>query len=430
MTTWRNWGRTAACEPIAIEHPEDETELARLVVDAAAQNRTVRAVGSGHSFTAIACTNSVMVDLDGFRTPPRIDDARQLATLPAGMLLHDANKLLAAQGWAMTNLGDIAYQTLAGATSTGTHGTGVGFGGLSTQLRGFRLATAGGDVLDCDVDHNREVFDLGRIGLGALGVMTEATIAVEPAFRLHAIEEPRPIGEVLDGWVDLVETSDHFEFFWIPGTRRAMTKSNQRTSDDPQPLSRLAYARDKILGENVGFGAVCWIGRHRPSMVPRLSKLISGAPSRLEYVDDSYKVFASPRWVRFAEMEYSIPLADLPTVVRRIADAVEQHQIDLLFPIEARTAAADDIALSTSFDRRSAYVAVHRAKGREYRPYFELVEAICREHDGRPHWGKLHFRAAADLAPMYPRWDEFLALRDRLDPQRVFANQYLTRVLG
>lgn len=428
--SWTNWARTQTCTPTALERPRTEYEIQQIVGRAAQTGGRVKAIGSGHSFTAIGCTDDVMVSLEHLNHVHDVDAEARTITVDGGIALSDLNIALAEAGMAMTNLGDIAYQTVAGAVSTGTHGTGLAFGGLATQLRGLRLITAHGDALDCDAEHHPDIFDAARVGLGALGIITRATIAVEPAFHLQAIEEPRPVDEVLDGWNRLVDEHDHFEFFWIPGTRRVMTKTNRRTLDPRRPLPRHAYLRDKIVGENLAFGAICRVGASRPSWVPRLSKMIAATPGRSEYTDHSYKVFASPRWVRFAEMEYSIPLSEMAVVVRRISQEVKKAGIDLLFPIEVRSAAADDIPLSTSYGRQSAYVAVHRYTGRPYRRYFDLVEAICREHEGRPHWGKLHFQSADTLAPRYPRWNDFLTVRNQLDPKGTFTNAYLDRVLG
>jgi len=330
----------------------------------------------------------------------------------------------------MTNLGDIAYQSLAGATSTGTHGTGLAFTGLAGQIRAMRIVTATGEIVDCSADENAELFHVARVGLGAFGIISEITLAVEPAFNLHAVEGPRPIAEVLAGWADDVAANDHYEFFWIPGTDTAMTKANRRTGEpvDPQPVHR--HVVDKILGENIAFGAMTKLAKLRPSLVPRLRDLVVGTVSASEYTDQSYKVFASARWVKFVEMEYSVPVADVPQILERIREAVADAGIELLFPVEVRAAAADDIPLSTAYGRESGYIAVHRAKGVEYRPYFELVEAIVDEFDGRPHWGKMHFQTAATLAPRYPEWDRFRQVRTEVDPTGVFTNAYTDRVLG
>ena len=226
-----------------------------------------------------------------------------------------------------------------------------------------------------------------------------------------------------------VDTNDHFEFFWVPHTGWALTKRNNRTEDDVSPQPVVRHWIDKVLIENYGFGAVCAVGRMRPKWIPRLAKALPSSGGR-EYVDTSYKVFASTRLVKFYEMEYSIPRSHVVDALNEVRSMVDSNGHLLNFPVEVRFTKADDMALSTSYGRDSAYIAVHIYKGMDYQPYFRDVEAIMRTHEGRPHWGKLHFRTAPDLAPAYPLFDEFLQLRKRLDPNRVFANEYTDRVLG
>jgi FAD/FMN-containing dehydrogenase len=150
----------------------------------------------------------------------------------------------------------------------------------------------------------------------------------------------------------------------------------------------------------------------------------------VEYVEPSYRVFASPRTVRFVEMEYAIPREACAEAVREVRRLVEDRGLLLNFPVEVRFTAADTASLATSHGRATCYVAVHVFEGMPHEPYFSAVEAVMRAHDGRPHWGKLHGRTAADLAPAYPRWGEFQAFRARHDPHGVFRNAYTDRVLG
>lgn len=429
-TSWKNWAGNQRCMPHAIERPLVESQLQQIVADSARRGRRVRAVGSGHSFTAIACSDDVMVSLEHLNMIRTLDRTNRLVTVQAGIELGQLNKRLDNSGLAMTNLGDIAYQSLAGATSTGTHGTGLAFTGLAGQIRGMRIVTADGEIVDCSAEQNADLFEVARVGLGAFGIVSQITIEVEPAYNLHAVERPRPLDEVLASWSHDIAANDHYEFFWIPGTDTAMTKTNRRTRDpvDPQPVHK--HFVDKIVGENIGFGALTKLARFRPSLVPKLRDVVTGAVGESEYIDQSYKVFASPRWVKFVEMEYSIPVADVPTALERIAGAVSDAGIELLFPIEVRAAAADDITLSTAQGRPSGYIAVHRVKGRPFRPYFELVEAIMDDFGGRPHWGKMHFQTAATLAPRYDGWAKFQQLRAEYDPNGLFTNAYTDRVLG
>jgi len=428
--SWKNWAGNQRCSPLVIERPLTEAHLQGIVKKAASSGHKIRAVGSGHSFTAIACSDEILVSLEHLNMVRHIDTKNSLITVQAGIELGHLNNRLAKAGLAMTNLGDIAYQSLAGAVSTGTHGTGIDFTGIAGQIRRLRLVTATGEIVDCTADENPELFRVARVGLGVFGIISEITLAVEPAFNLHAVEGPHPIAEVLDNWLDDVADNDHYEFFWIPGSDAAMTKRNRRTSDAANPQPKVKHFVDKIVAENIGFGAMAKLASLRPSLIPKFRKMLIDSVGEADFTDQSHRVFASPRWVKFVEMEYSVALEDVPEILRRIDDAVREAGLDLLFPVEVRAAAADDIPLSTAFGRASGYIAVHRVKGIDYRPYFELVEAIMDEFEGRPHWGKMHFQTAATLAGRYPEWDVFQTARAEYDPTNMFSNDYIDRVLG
>jgi L-gulonolactone oxidase len=273
------------------------------------------------------------------------------------------------------------------------------------------------------------VFDAARVGLGALGMLSTVTLQCVPAFRLHAVEEPMLVDDVLTNLDELVEGHDHFEFFWVPHTRWALTKRNRRTDEPAQPKSRVKGWVDDILVPNVAFGAMCRIGRRRPDWIPRLAKMIPSS-GRVEYTDRSDKVFTSPRLVHFLEMEYAIPREAVPEALGRVRTLVDQLGIPLSFPVEVRVTAGDDIPLSTAHGRETGYIAVHVYKGTPFDAYFTGVEGIMDTYGGRPHWGKMHFQSHETLPPRYPGWDRFQTVRARLDPAGRFANPYLDRVLG
>ncbi|MBV9922403.1 MAG: FAD-binding protein, partial [Pseudonocardia sp.] len=382
--------------------------------------------GSGHSFTAIAVPDGVAVRAPADPTLLRVD-ATGLATVPAGMTLRALNPLLWERGWALPNLGDVDVQTVAGAISTGTHGTGATHPGLAGQVRALELVTADGGVRTCSPDEDPELFAAARVGLGALGVLTAVGLQTVPAFRLHAVEATRPLESALDL---LDGHDDHVEFYWFPHTDVAATKRNNRTDADGPRRGRMGgWVGDELVG-NGAFALACRIGGAVPGLVPSINRIVAGRFAACEYVDRSYRVFTSPRRVRFVEMEYAVPRAALPEAFAGLRRAVERHGQAVTFPVEVRVAAADAIPLSTAFGRDSAYLAVHVHRGEPYEAYFGAVEAVMRDLDGRPHWGKLHNRTAADLRTAYPGFDGFVALRDRLDPERRFGNAYLERVLG
>ena len=429
MATWRNWAGNQKASPVSIDAPRSVAELAALVASASEQGQKVKAVGSGHSFTSAAATNGRMIRLENLSGILHIDRATCRVTVGAGTRLSELNTLLDAEGLALANLGDIAYQTVAGAISTSTHGTGKALTGLAGQVVAMKLVNGLGDIIECSQSVNPHIFDVARVSVGALGVITEYTLQAVPSFRLRALEQPMRLDDVLENAHDLASTNDHFEFFWIPHTKWALTKRNNRTEDELQPLPRVKGWIEKTFMENYAFGAVCRIGRARPSLIPRLATALPSSGSR-EYVDQSFKIFASPRIVRFYEMEHALPVEALVPALKEIRAMVDRKGYLLNFPVEVRFTKGDDVPLSTAYGRDSAYIAVHVYKGMECQPFFRDVEDILRAYDARPHWGKMHYREADELSKLYPRWDEFITLRNQLDPQRTFSNAYSDTVFG
>jgi len=428
VRTWSNWAGTQRCR-VPVLRPTVEPELCRIVGDAASSGLTVKAVGAGHSFTDTALTDGVLLDLRDYGRILSVDRDACTVTVQAGARLRAMSESLWVRGLAFTNLGDIDVQSLAGATATGTHGTGRRFGNLSSAIVGMRIIDGAGEVHAVDADHEPEVLAAARVGIGALGLVSTITLQVEPAFHLHAVEEPRRVDEVLESFDDLLRVHDHYEFYWVPHTGWALTKANRRNHEPLAPRAAWdEFVQDEFWA-NAGFGAVNRVGALRPSLIPRLSRMIPSS-GRVEYNDRSYRVFASPRRVRFLEMEYAVPLEATVEAVQGVRSVVEGLGYRVSFPVEVRATRGDDIPLSTASGRDTGYVAVHMYRDMPHERYFHEVEAVMRSLDGRPHWGKLHGRTAGDLAPVYPRWAEFQAVRSRLDPSGVFDNAYTRRVLG
>ncbi|QEU88137.1 D-arabinono-1,4-lactone oxidase [Streptomyces viridosporus] len=428
--TWRNWGGNVRVRPAREVTPASVDELAAAVRRAAEDGLTVKPVGTGHSFTSIAATDGVLVRphlLTGIRD---VDREAGTVTVEAGTPLRRLNVALAREGLSLANMGDIMEQTVSGATSTGTHGTGRDSASLAAQIRGLELVTADGSVLTCSREENPEVFAAARIGLGALGIVTAITFAVEPIFLLHAREEPMPFDRVCAEFDQLHAENEHFEFYWFPHTGNTNTKRNNRSAGPERPVPQLrGWFEDEFLSNGV-FQVVNWVGRAVPAAVPAIAQVSSRALSARTYTDIPYKVFTSPRRVRFVEMEYAVPREALVETLRELKAMVDRSPLRVSFPVEVRTAPADDITLSTASGRDSAYIAVHMFRGTPYQGYFTAAERIFTAHEGRPHWGKIHTRDAAYFSRVYPRFAEFTALRDRLDPERRFRNDHLRRVLG
>jgi L-gulono-1,4-lactone dehydrogenase len=427
---WRNWAGDQFCGPVEVARPASLPELCDAVAAASEQGRRVRAAGSGHSFSDIACSDGVMLRLDRMTGVLDVDRAAGLARVQAGITIHELSRVLDGHGLALENLGDIDVQTIAGAISTATHGTGARLPNISAQVVELTLVLADGSTLQCSPERDGELWRAARVGLGALGVIAEVTLRCVPAFTLHGVDAPAPLAEVLDSFDERVRGNDHFEFFVFPHTTTALTRTNNRTDKPPRPRGRVvAYVND-ILLNNHAFGLFCRAGRVRPQAIPGLNRMVTRLAGRSERVERSADIFASPRLVRFTEMEYALPREYTVTAVRRVLELIEERGLAVPFPIEVRTVAADDALVSTAAGRDSGFVAVHMFSGMEWEPYFRAVEAIMDDLDGRPHWGKRHFQTAATLRGRYPEWDRFIGVRARLDPAGRFANDWTDRVLG
>ena len=429
-TSWSNWSELAHARPRRVVRPTSPEEVAEAVRAARAEGLRVKMPGNGHSFTDIALTDGVLLDPSALTGLLDVDREAMTVTVLAGTTIHQLNAALDALGLALHNMGDIDVQTLAGALSTGTHGSGGVTASLSGQLEALTIVGADGVTRSAGRTDHRDLIDAARVGLGALGVLTTLTFRVEPAFVLEAHERPMSWRDVLSGFEDLVEGNHHVDLYWFPHTDRCSVKTNNRTLEEPAPPSRVAAWLDDELLSNTVFGWVNRLTDLRPSLAPRVNALSSRALGERTYRDVSHKVFVSPRRVVFREMEYSVPREAGMEALAEARRVMERAGWNVTFPVEVRCTPPDEAWLSSTHGRDSVYLAFHVGRRVDHRAYFAGVEEVLRAHDGRPHWGKLHTRTAADLAPAYPRFEDFLALRDELDPDRSFDNDYLARVLG
>jgi FAD-linked oxidoreductase len=424
---WRNWAGDEACEPADVERPASAAAVVAAVARAAAAGRTERVAGSGHSFTPAVLTDGTLLDLSWMTGVVDADHGSGRVRVRAGTTIRALNDQLAVLGLALENLGDIDAQTIAGALATGTHGTGAGLPGLAGQVEALELVTADGQVSRLDVS-DPDTLRAARVSLGALGVVTEVTLRCLPAYTLRGVDASEPLEAVLEALDERVDGHRHFELFTFPHSRLALTRTNDVVDEAPRPRpAARAYVDDVLLG-NRAFEALCLLGRAAPRTIPAVNRAagrLAGAGVR---IDRSDRIFASPRLVRFTEMEYALPRAIATEALRAMKAAAERF--DVSFPLELRFTAGDDALLSPTGGEDTAFVAVHVFRGMAWEPYFRAVEAIADAHGGRPHWGKRHFQTAATLAPRYPGWHAFRAVRARLDPGGVFANAYVDRVLG
>lgn len=388
--TWESWSGRVRCTPSAFVEPRSEQEIADGVRAAVAAGRAVRVAGSGHSFTPLVATDGVLLSLDAWQGIESVDPAACQATIRAGAKILSLGESLRAHGMALANQGDVDVQVLAGALATGTHGTGAALGSISSQIRGLRLVTSTGDTLGCDADDEPDLLEAARVSLGALGVITAACLQLVPAFRLHEREWRIGIEDCLAGLDGHVAAHRHFEFFWYPHKDYAEMKSLDPTDAAPDPLAG-------VKGERI---------------------------------DWSNRIFPSVRDFRFNEMEYAVPVASGPACFSAVRQRMKSTHADVLWPVEYRTVAADQGWLSPMHGRDSVAISIHQDAALPCDAFFADIEPIFREHDGRPHWGKIHNLRARDLAALYPMWERFLETRRRLDPDGVFLNDHLRELFG
>lgn len=427
--TWHNWTGDQRCTPAEIVRPTDRDALAAAIGAAAESGRTVSVIGAGHSFTEAVLTDGTMIDVAALSGAIDADPASGLVKIGAGTVLADLNQELHGLGLAMENLGDIDRQTIAGAISTGTHGTGAKLRNISAQVEAVELVLADGTVRELG-GLQPDLLRAARICVGALGAISAVTLRCVPAFTLLRVDTPQPREEVFESFDERAEANDHFELFTFPYADSALVLERNRVDGPPRPRGWVAAYLNDIVLENWALEALSAAGRLVPRAIPALSRLAAALASGRKTTDRSDKVFASERRVRFTEMEYAIPREHGPAAARRVIDWVRSNRYPVFFPIEMRVAAGDDALLSPSHRRDTAYIAVHQYRGMAWRLYFEAVEQIMREYGGRPHWGKRHFQTAETLAPLYPEWAKFQQARDQLDPERIFTNEYVQRVIG
>lgn len=430
---WTNWAGIYSCRPLSIDSPASEDEIVAIVLAAAERGERVKVVGSGHSFTDIACTEGRLIKLDRYNKVLEVDRDTRTVRVQAGITILQLSAALGAAGLAMENMGDVGYQTISGAISTATHGTGERFRNISSQVVAATMVLASGEVLHCSAASEPEIFKAVQVSLGSLGVLSTVTLRCVPAYNIRSVQQPNKVEELLDRFDELCAVNDHFEFFWWPHTEVAQAISNNRTLDPAPDNGRRAgfgaWVND-ILLENHTFGLIQRAAQLRRSWIPHLARITARTMSRKVMTDRSDRIFANERLVRFAEMEYALPRGQIVEAVREIRAMIQRTGFLISFPVEVRAAAQDDISLSTAYGRPTGYIAVHVFNKFEFEPYFREVEAIMNAHDGRPHWGKLHFQTAATLRPRYPMWYPFMAVRRRLDPTGMFSNSYIDRVLG
>ncbi len=424
---WSNWSGSVQGAPQLAARPRSVDELAQMIGAYGRDGRRVRVVGAGHSFTPLVQTDDVLMSLEEMQGIEAIDNESGTATVLGGTRLYNLGDALFKHGLAQENLGDINVQSIAGAISTGTHGTGMNFGSLSTQVAGLALVTASGEILECSPEHEPDVFKAAQVSMGTLGVIAKVTLRVVPAKRLHYQSYRKKLADCLANLEQYKQENTHFEFYWFPYTDSVQAKFHNETTTETI-TSSFWDNFNKIVLEN----GVYWVLSECCRLNPRFCKAVCNISAQtiadIDEINYSHLLYTTPRWVRFQEMEYNIPAEHAAAVITEIQDCIECNQFEVHFPLECRFVQSDDIWLSPAYERESAYIAVHMYRGMPYQSYFQHIEEIFKRYQGRPHWGKMHTRTAAELGTLYPRWHDFRRVRAALDPQGMFLNDYLRKL--
>lgn len=420
---WTNWGGNQSCIPAARHAPETE----EAVLEALSRSSgVIRPVGAGHSFSALVPSDGTLISMGLLTGVVSTNDETLEAEVYSGTRLSQLSPLLFAAGQALPNLPDINHQALGGAVATSTHGTGTGFGSLSAYVSGLALATASGELLECDASRNAEVFHAARCSLGALGVVTRLRLSNQAPFYLSESSRAEPLEDVLDDVEERKTSNRHFELFALPHTDEAISVTTNPAApggasdpDDPELLYRARDAYQSV-GRLPGIGG--WAYR----------RLVAGAidgPAVIR-TGRSYEVLTHLRTLRFREMEYTVPGEAGPECLREILATIRSKRIPVIFPIEVRWTAADDVWLSPFYQRDGCSISIHQFAEEDHEPYFAEIEPIFWRYEGRPHWGKLHSLDAARLSEIHPRFRDFAEVREGLDPGGRLLNPHLRAVFG
>ena len=393
---------------VELSRPTTEHELCSIVARAAETGTRVKVVGAGRSFSDVAITDGLAVELCDYGRILSLDTSAGLVSVQAGAPVRELSEFLWTRGLALDNLGDFDDQTIGGTAATASHGTGARFRGISAGIVGLRIIDGAGAVHDCTMDSDPELFRAARAGLGALGVVSTITLRVVPAFNLRLLEEARLFGAVVESFDDLLAAHDHFEFSWVPHTERVLTRTGRRNTEPIESRGRWDHWR-------AGGSSA-----RNPQALP---------DGPLRYNEPAHRVWRNPRGPRFIESEYAVPIEAATAAAGEVRRWIESNGAEVL-SMGVRVAAGDDIALSPSQGRPTGYISVRCRRRAPHEGYLRAVDAIMSAHGGRPHWGKVHHMGAAALAPLYPEWDLFQAVRSRIDPAGVFENSYTRRCLG
>lgn len=413
-TPWKNWSGGQACQPAGRQDIASESDLINFLQGSSGP---IRPIGSGHSFSPLIPTDGHLVVIDQLAGILDHDSSSLQTTIAAGTRLGDLGAQLDAIGQGMINLPDIDRQTLAGATATATHGTGLTLHSLSDYITWLRLITPSGEVMDIDASDG-DLFDAARVHVGSLGVVTQIRMQNREAYKLKKREWVAPTEDILANFDELAASHRHFEIFPSVYSDYSFVLSIDET--------------DEPTGQTVADSAAVQINVPVPVANPTPKQRLdyNNATAALiqpsESVDVSHKILTNVRNRRFNEMEYSIPVSAGAECLREILKTIYDQEIDVFFPLEYRYVGGEDPWLSMAYgDEPHATISIHRTASEDYRPYFDVIEPIFWKYGGRPHWGKIHNLSHKELVALYPRFRDFMEIRETLDPTGRMLNPHL-----
>ncbi|EEL52074.1 FAD-dependent oxidoreductase [Bacillus cereus Rock3-44] len=408
-------------------YPKNIQDVIKAVHLAKEMGKRIRVVGSGHSFTPLVQTEEILLSLDGLQGILGIDSQSSIVEVWAGTKLSYLGRMLQEKGYAQENLGDIDSQSIAGAISTGTHGTGITFGSLATQVVEITAVLASGETIICSEKEHPEFWKAFQLSLGMLGVIVKVKLKVVPAYMLMYKSKKESFSTVMNS-LEEYKKHRHFEFFVFPYSDDVQVKITDETTGKGMDVKWHKFKTELL--ENIAFSLLSKGCKLMPSISKRVSRLSAKAVPNGQIIGPSYQIFATSRNVRFYEMEYSIPAEHMKKVVQEIHNLIQEKRFQVHFPIECRYVRGDDIWISPAYERDSAYIAVHMYKGMKYAAYFTAIERIFQKYEGRPHWGKMHAMGYEQLQRVYPKLSSFLEVRKEVDPIGMFLNPYLSKMFS
>ncbi|MEZ5045068.1 MAG: D-arabinono-1,4-lactone oxidase [Saprospiraceae bacterium] len=424
----KNWSGVEKWTPAEVLYPTSEAAIQQIVKNALDRKKKIRIIGSGHSFTQLCVTDDVLISLDHFQGLTAVDQQSCQATVKGGTRLKHLGELLYSQGLGMENLGDIDTQSIAGTISTGTHGTGISLGTISTQVKAIRFVNGLGEIVNCSETELPSLFKAAQVSLGVLGIITEVTLQCVPAYKLKMVYEKGVLNDLLLNYQAINRDTRNFECFWLPYTKYVLRKSASITQEPIDKIGLGSILQEYIL-ENMAFKVLCEMAYYFPSKNKWVSEIAASTLGHHVKRAYSHHIYATIRAVKFNEMEYSVPYEAYPEVMKAVQKSFDKHQFKVHFPIENRFVKGDDIYLSPAYGRDSAYIACHVYYKKPFKEYFKILEDIFKAYDGRPHWGKLHTLTAHELNERYPKMGLFLEHQANQDPENLFVSPYLNSLL-